>query len=1133
MIEVLRTRYAVKQTTDNLLVETTRGEYDEASIEVDKPPRATFVVPDPSGVVGASVLREGKEFVILRGVNGVSGERRFTGIIETVDLDDGDNGGHVTVRGVHKGYRMLQQHLCDTYDYDEDGNAGTTRDGVTINPYKFFILRKPGGAVDARGDVLPIDGVNFADAMRHLIGTRFIHQIDFQDNRYLRASQIYSPTNKVQVWRDGESGDLRAALQRNRSSGAGFVAGGSVETVPLENGSPLIDAMGNISSATITLIGVLSGAQNPTVEVCPNARETAKSSDYDVVARYKLDETNGASAADAGPNGLTGTITGAATWEAGKFSNALRLASGQYVTVPDHASLNPTAALTVAVWLKADAKDGVSHIAVQKESQYTLRIVSGSDQYVAEVWTGGGALYQASFSASDWTPGAWHHLAMTYDGANLKIYLDGVLKHTTAATGTLDTTANPLTLGKSTFGWDGALDDAVICSRALTAAEILKLRDLSAHGRVWTLPSTVSSTNVLQDDGSTDTGLDKWTYTFPTMPETGTRNSLGIRVTLPGSEGDAATTKIYYMKIDAVTASDTGLSEGTIATYNNPVALRDDIDPSDWVDTDLSEKNRLTAIETLRKLTESASTNPSPHWDAWIDDSLQFHFVERRGADITNHDYSFREGNLRKVSQQHNGNEIAYQTIAYGAGSGEAQMRIVTNEEFSAGGLYDADRDPKTPGALYGQLARVMSFVDENERSPVSLFRKARAFHKLHRQPVESLEVEVASEFIRHFGVGDSIQIKNLRSRTSGLKRVVELRRVWDGSAMERLRLRLGNPARDIGSTIANQAGRHDTLVVRPQPAQATTGLSGSGVNFTKDHYGFYSFGIPEGAIVERVILRMTTLPWQVTSKGGAAKVLSESTLVGGGGGTTTATQNATSLSTNTWITIATFTSLGPTTFALLQAQIQLNFIGTLTFKLGIWDGIERFVSGEFFAEWAQTTINGTPINSYTMPEAAVLYPHDANGKTLRLQIYTSNTGITGKTFLSRIGLMTHTAQSHSHDAAGHTHTPLMGIWQFDGDEGDGTGVPVYASGVRFAVDPTVDSAGIPTSFATEQHPTTFGKAAGSQTVEFDVTGFLAVDANGFVKSGEHRVYFLGALATANSKGLGVVSVTPVLRFRQ
>jgi len=72
-------------------------------------------------------------------------------------------------------------------------------------------------------------------------------------------------------------------------------------------------------------------------------------------------------------------------------------------------------------------------------------------------------------------PGVWTHLAGTYDGEQIRIYVDGELKHTAKAPGRMPASKAPLYLGAAEQGervLDGALDDVCVWRRALEAHEI-------------------------------------------------------------------------------------------------------------------------------------------------------------------------------------------------------------------------------------------------------------------------------------------------------------------------------------------------------------------------------------------------------------------------------------------------------------------------------------------------------------------------------------------------------------------------------------------------------------------------------------------------------------------------------------
>lgn len=78
----------------------------------------------------------------------------------------------------------------------------------------------------------------------------------------------------------------------------------------------------------------------------------------------------------------------------------------------------------------------------------------------------------------------WHHLAATYDGAELRLYVDGALAATRSAAGPVAAASSPFRLGARSEApgdlagiVDGRLDSWTVWPRALAAAEIAARRD--------------------------------------------------------------------------------------------------------------------------------------------------------------------------------------------------------------------------------------------------------------------------------------------------------------------------------------------------------------------------------------------------------------------------------------------------------------------------------------------------------------------------------------------------------------------------------------------------------------------------------------------------------------------------------
>ena len=74
--------------------------------------------------------------------------------------------------------------------------------------------------------------------------------------------------------------------------------------------------------------------------------------------------------------------------------------------------------------------------------------------------------------------GVWTHVAATYDGSDLRLYVNGTLVDSAPHVGTIFQTGSPLFIGNRFLpsgdigGFQGLMDDLKIFDRALTAAEV-------------------------------------------------------------------------------------------------------------------------------------------------------------------------------------------------------------------------------------------------------------------------------------------------------------------------------------------------------------------------------------------------------------------------------------------------------------------------------------------------------------------------------------------------------------------------------------------------------------------------------------------------------------------------------------
>jgi glucose/arabinose dehydrogenase len=198
-----------------------------------------------------------------------------------------------------------------------------------------------------------------------------------------------------------------------------------------------------------------------------------------LVASYAFDEGTGTTVGDSSGNNNTGAISGATWSSAGKFGKALSFngtAKSNFVTINDSASLHLTTGMTLEAWVNPNNTGSSWRSVIFKERPggmtYSLYQNDGSNRPVGQVYIG--AEQDAGGTAA--VPlNVWTYLTLTYDGASLKLYVNGALAATKAQTGSIISSTGLLKIGGDGIWaeWYGGLIDEVrIYNRALAPAEI-------------------------------------------------------------------------------------------------------------------------------------------------------------------------------------------------------------------------------------------------------------------------------------------------------------------------------------------------------------------------------------------------------------------------------------------------------------------------------------------------------------------------------------------------------------------------------------------------------------------------------------------------------------------------------------
>ena len=198
----------------------------------------------------------------------------------------------------------------------------------------------------------------------------------------------------------------------------------------------------------------------------------------------RFDEGAGSSASDASGNGNVGTVAGGATWIAGKRNGALAFdGSTGVVRVPSSSSLEPQA-VTVSAWVRRGGSPGAFKYILGKGALACLSasygLYTGADGGLAFYVADGPDFSRSPDAGSALWDGAWHHVAGTFDGASLRLFVDGTeiagaTPRTTPITYTAQTASYFLLgdyAGCGGLAFDGAIDEPKIWDRALGGAEV-------------------------------------------------------------------------------------------------------------------------------------------------------------------------------------------------------------------------------------------------------------------------------------------------------------------------------------------------------------------------------------------------------------------------------------------------------------------------------------------------------------------------------------------------------------------------------------------------------------------------------------------------------------------------------------
>jgi concanavalin A-like lectin/glucanase superfamily protein/uncharacterized protein DUF2341 len=231
-----------------------------------------------------------------------------------------------------------------------------------------------------------------------------------------------------------------------------------------------------------------------------------------LVGYWKMDEASWDGSADevidSSGNEFHGQAVGTTepTTATGKFGKG-----GEFDGIDNTVNLgNPTAlqafdTITLSAWVNTDIADSSNYIFISKDSDaYYLAITNGNVRFRSLDLSSDTTTGETTLSTD-----TWYHLAATYDGKTVKVYVNGEIDDTEVSSGSMSDGSNDVQIGSFTGTgnfFNGTIDEVRIYNRALSPQEIKDLYNWAPGPIIHYQLNEGSGTNPSDSSGNSNTG---------------------------------------------------------------------------------------------------------------------------------------------------------------------------------------------------------------------------------------------------------------------------------------------------------------------------------------------------------------------------------------------------------------------------------------------------------------------------------------------------------------------------------------------------------------------------------------------------------------------------------------------------
>ncbi len=205
-----------------------------------------------------------------------------------------------------------------------------------------------------------------------------------------------------------------------------------------------------------------------------------------LVGWWKLDESQGTTAADSSGNGNDGTLQGNPVWrpQGGKVGGALEFSGkGDYVKIANESAFDITSQITISTWVNiTSVPQEWTGIVTKGDTAWRL-----STDFANNVFHFGLTREDYLNGRTTVSSGQWHHILCVYDGQKMSIYVDGKLDVSSPHQGAIGTNDYPVCIGENIEltgrCWHGLIDDVRIYNYALADKEIADIYKAATNSK--------------------------------------------------------------------------------------------------------------------------------------------------------------------------------------------------------------------------------------------------------------------------------------------------------------------------------------------------------------------------------------------------------------------------------------------------------------------------------------------------------------------------------------------------------------------------------------------------------------------------------------------------------------------------